>query len=271
MWCKRALAGGGMCYKHQFYGIDSHRCVQLTPTLSCNQRCLFCWRSFEHEMKEEVQCAPETILTGIQNLQKKALAGYNAILDNTVTPEKWQEALEPRHIAISLSGEPTLYRYLPELVDLFNKTGYSTFLVSNGTHPEVLARCRPFQMYVSLDAPDEETYHKICRPLGDFWESIRESLFLLSDRRSAIRITLVHGHNDHSPEGYARLIQDSGARFVEVKGYMYLGYSRNRLKRENMPEHVAVRSFAERIASAGGYVIRDENRLSRVVCLERET
>jgi tRNA wybutosine-synthesizing protein 1 len=67
------------------------------------------------------------------------------------------------------------------------------------------------------------------------------------------------------------LIQDSGARFVEVKGYMYLGYSRNRLKRENMPEHVAVRSFAERIASAGGYVIRDENRLSRVVCLERET
>ena len=55
LWCKRALAGGEMCYKHQFYGIDSHRCVQLTPTLKCNQRCLFCWRSFEHEAIE-VRC-----------------------------------------------------------------------------------------------------------------------------------------------------------------------------------------------------------------------
>ena len=46
-------AGGEMCYKHQFYGISSHRCVQMTPTLRCNQRCLFCWRSFEHEPQEE--------------------------------------------------------------------------------------------------------------------------------------------------------------------------------------------------------------------------
>jgi tRNA wybutosine-synthesizing protein 1 len=58
---------------------------------------------------------------------------------------------------------------------------------------------------------------------------------------------------------------------VEVKGYMYLGYSRNRLKRENMPEHAAVRAFAERIAAASDYTIKDENRLSRVVVLERVT
>ena len=87
LWCKRALAGGDMCYKHQFYGIDSHRCVQMTPTLRCNQRCLFCWRSFEHEMAEEEECLPETILAGVKKLQKKALAGYNAVLDNTVTEE----------------------------------------------------------------------------------------------------------------------------------------------------------------------------------------
>ncbi len=112
MWCKRALAGGDMCYKHQFYGIASHRCVQMTPTLRCNQRCRFCWRSFEHEVCNEEECPPETILAGIHKLQKKALAGYNAVLDNTVTDERWQEALEPKHIAISLSGEPTLYRQL---------------------------------------------------------------------------------------------------------------------------------------------------------------
>jgi tRNA wybutosine-synthesizing protein 1 len=271
MWCKRALEGGDMCYKHQFYGIDSHRCVQMTPTLRCNQRCLFCWRSFEHKMVDEVECPPQVILDGLHKFQKKALAGYNAVLDNTVTDDRWKEALDPRHVAISLSGEPTLYSHLPALIDLLNEKGYTTFLVSNGTNPEMLAQCKPYQMYVSLDAPDEKTYNAICRPLGDYWETVNESLRMLGKRRSAVRITLVKGLNDIAPERYAAILQDSGARFVEVKGYMYLGYSRNRLKRENMPEHDAVRSFAEKIAAASDYAIKDENRLSRVVCLERVT
>jgi len=271
MWCKRALAGGEMCYKHQFYGIDSHRCVQLTPTLRCNHRCLFCWRSFEHEVADEEECAPETILAGIHRFQKKALAGYNAVLENTVTEERWQEALDPKHVAISLSGEPTLYKPLPELIDQFNARGFTTFLVSNGTNPDVLARCNPYQMYVSLAAPDKETYQKICRPVHDTWEQVLRSLAILKSRRSAIRITLVAGFNDHEPEKYAALLQESGARYIEVKGYMYLGYSRNRLKRENMPEHDAVRSFAEKIAAECDYTYADENRLSRVVCLERVT
>ena len=272
LWCKRALTGGDMCYKHQFYGIDSHRCVQMTPTLKCNQRCLFCWRSFEHEAVETEECPPETILAGVRKLQKKALAGYNAVLDNPVTVERWQEALNPKHVAISLSGEPTLYSKLPELVDLFNANGYTTFVVSNGTNPEVIARCRPFQQYVSLDAPDVEIYEKTCKPMGDaeaFWDRIQESLGHLRAKRSAVRITLVNGINDTGPEGYARLLQDSGATYIEVKGYMYLGYSRNRLQRNNMPEHAQVRDFAERIAASCDYTIRDENPLSRVICMER--
>jgi tRNA wybutosine-synthesizing protein 1 len=269
MWCKRALAGGEMCYKHQFYGIDSHRCVQMTPTLRCNQRCLFCWRSFEHEPEEMEECPPETILAGVHKFQKKALAGYNAVLDNTVTKERWQEALDPRHVAISLSGEPTLYSQLPQLIDLFNSKGYTTFLVSNGTHPEMLRRCNPFQMYVSLDAPDEQTYLTVCRPSGNYWEQVKESLRDLGLHRSAVRITLVKGLNDFSPEKYAAILQDTGAQFVEVKGYMYLGYSRNRLARENMPDHAHVRSFAEKIAAACDYRFRDENELSRVICMER--
>jgi tRNA wybutosine-synthesizing protein 1 len=258
-----------MCYKHQFYGISSHRCVQLTPTLRCNQRCLFCWRSFEHEPQEEEECLPETILAGIQKFQKKALAGYNAVLDNTVTEERWEEALDPKHVAISLSGEPTLYSRLPELIDLFTGKGYTTFLVSNGTNPAMLKRCAPFQMYVSLDAPDPETYHEVCRPLEDTWERVLESLGILRSRRSAVRITLVKGLNDFDPERYAAILQDSGASFVEIKGYMYLGYSRRRLTRENMPEHAEVRSFADKIAATCDYRYKDENKLSRVVVLER--
>ena len=36
-----------------------------------------------------------------------------------------------------------------------------------------------------------------------------------------------------------------------------------------MPEHEQVRSFAEKIAAVCDYRIKDENVLSRVVCLER--
>ena len=82
-------------------------------------------------------------------------------------------------------------------------------------------------------------------------------------------VTVVQGKNDICPEGYARMIQDSWADFVEVKGYMYLGYSRKRLSRENMPEHEHVREFAEAITGHCDYRLLDERPISRVVCLER--
>ena len=273
LWCSRSLREEGHCYKQQFYGIESHRCVQMTPTLRCNQRCLFCWRSFEHEAKDTVDIPPEEILSRIPALQKKGLAGYSWKVNPKVTRERWTEALLPRHVAISLSGEPTLYPHLPALIDLFTKVGLTTFLVSNGTNPEMLARCKPFQTYVSLDAPDPETYAKVCRPLGDpeeFRDRVLESLQLLGRRRSAIRVTLVAGLNDFAPERYAAMIQESGATFAEIKGYMYLGYSRNRLESTNMPDHTRVRKFAEAVAAECDYRVKDENVPSRVVLLERE-
>ncbi|MDD1679438.1 MAG: 4-demethylwyosine synthase TYW1 [Methanomicrobiales archaeon] len=268
LWCKAALTRGEMCYKHQFYGIDSHRCVQMTPTLRCTQRCLFCWRSFEHQVTEEEACPPEEILRWIPILQKKALSGFK--VSPRVPQEKFQEALNPRHVALSLAGEPTLYPDLPRLLDLLNEGGYTTFLVSNGTRPEVLEKCHPYQQYISLCAPDEGVYRRLCRPVEDSWEAVRQSLSLLGNRRSAIRITLVAGWNDRNPAQYGRLIQDSAPTFVEVKSFMYLGYSRKRLRRENMPEFNHVQDFAHEIAACSGYRIADENAVSRVVLLRRE-
>jgi tRNA wybutosine-synthesizing protein 1 len=105
--------------------------------------------------------------------------------------------------------------------------------------------------------------------MEDYWDLIGESIGLLGTRRSAIRITLVQGINTFTPVKYAAILQDSGATFVEVKGYMYLGYSRKRLGRENMPQHADVRAFAGSIAGHCDYRITDENPASRVVLMER--
>ena len=186
-----------------------------------------------------------------------------------MTRERFAEALSPTHVAISLSGEPTLYSHLPELIDLLKVSGFTTFLVSNGTNPDVLSNCAPFQTYVSLPAPDEETYLRICRPAENYWDQIHESMSLLAKRRSAVRVTLVRGLNDRSPEHYAAAFQDSGASYIEIKGYMYLGYSRKRLSREHMPEHAHVKEFAGRVTEFCDYRITQENSMSRVVLLER--
>ena len=42
-WTKSMLRGRGGCYKHSFYGIDSHRCMESTPSLACANKCVFCW------------------------------------------------------------------------------------------------------------------------------------------------------------------------------------------------------------------------------------
>ena len=32
------------CYKHTFYGIGSHRCMETIPSLAGVNKCVFCWR-----------------------------------------------------------------------------------------------------------------------------------------------------------------------------------------------------------------------------------
>ena len=43
-WTKAMLRGRGGCYKHSFYGIQSHQCMEMTPSLACANKCVFCWR-----------------------------------------------------------------------------------------------------------------------------------------------------------------------------------------------------------------------------------
>ena len=251
-WTKNALRGEGTCYKHAFYGIRSHRCVQMTPVVRCNERCVFCWRDHAghtYELDDVDWEDPEAVVDASIDLQRELLAGFGG---NDDVPEKRLEAaMDPQHVAISLDGEPTLYPYLPELIEAYHDRGMTTFLVSNGTRPDVLRETEPTQLYVSVDAPDHDTFDQVVGAMEeDAWENLLETLDVLgakNDTRTVIRTTLVQGENMHDPEGYAALFSRADPDFVEIKGYMHVGKSRERLDRDAMPDHEEVAEFAREV------------------------
>ncbi|CAA3030354.1 Hypothetical predicted protein [Olea europaea subsp. europaea] len=40
----KQLRGHEGCYKHSLYSIESHRCMEATPSLGCANKCVFCLR-----------------------------------------------------------------------------------------------------------------------------------------------------------------------------------------------------------------------------------
>ena len=275
-WTKKSLLDRGVCYKEQFYsgdlGVRSHQCLQFTPSLPfCDHRCVFCWRDTSLTSSSWFGEAddPEDIITEALAAQRLLLSGFGGNPD--VNRRKFEEAQNPRHCAISLAGEPTMYPKIGDLIDECHKRGMTSFLVTNGQHPDVLERLPdPTQLYISLVAPDSDTYEKTCRPVRPGgWERLSKSLDLMSSFscRKVIRLTLVKGLNLKDPVGYARMIRRTDADFVELKAYMFVGFSRKRLKMENMPSHSEIKTFAEELARELGFSVAGESEQSRAVLL----
>ncbi len=280
-WTKRSLKDEGICYKERFYGISSHRCCQITPSVGfCQNRCIFCWREIdlnegtatiaESDTISELD-EPEEVIRRSVEQHRKLLTGFGG--NDKVNMKKFEEAQDPDQFAISLTGEPTLYPRLSELIRLLKSRGNSVFVVSNGLEPDLIRELEPpTQLYVSLDAPSEELYLKIDRPMvKDAWEKLMRTLDILSTfpGKTAIRVTLIRGMNMVNPELYADLIRKASPDYVEIKAYMHLGASKERLERSNMPDHREVKDFASRIADNLDYSIKDEQEESLVVLLQK--
>ncbi|MFP4591037.1 MAG: 4-demethylwyosine synthase TYW1 [Halobacteriales archaeon] len=251
-WTKNALRGEGRCYKNVFYGIRSHRCIQMTPVVRCNERCVFCWRDHEghgYELDGVEWDDPAAVADASIELQRRLLSGFGGHED--VPRDRFEAAMEPRHVAISLDGEPTLYPYLPELIEAFHDRDITTFLVTNGTRPDVVRACAPTQLYVSVDAAERWTFERVVNPLeDDAWERLVETLDVLADKddtRTVARTTLLEGRNMRDPDWYAALYQRADVDFVELKAYMHVGHSQDRLDRDVMPAHEAVVTFAREV------------------------
>jgi tRNA wybutosine-synthesizing protein 1 len=282
-WQKKALLYGDACYKQRFYGIESHRCVQMTPIVDkCTHNCDFCWRITPSDVgiswdqvkvsKDDVVPVNE-LMDAVLMANLRSLGGYNPDAGAKVPREKYLEAREPKHVAVSLAGEPTLHPLISELIEEIHSRKMTSFLVTNGTRPDVLERMTaPTQLYVTLAAPDETTYKKLCKPgIKDGWQKIVESQEILHslNTRTVNRLTMVSGLNMKNPRSYSDLILKGRPDFVEVKGYMFLGSSRGRLSNENAPSHRDIRAFSQKIADLTGYYLLDEQIESRVVLLSQ--
>jgi tRNA wybutosine-synthesizing protein 1 len=88
------------------------------------------------------------------------------------------------------------------------------------------------------------------------------------DCNTAIRVTAVKGKNMILPKDFAELINKANPTYVEVKSYMCVGSSRDRLTLDNMPSYEELTEFAQEIADYSGREITKESEVSRVVLLE---
>lgn len=254
-WTKSALRGRGSCYKYSFYGIASHLCMEATPSLSCSNKCVFCWRHGTNPVgttwRWEVD-EPELVFEGMKegHLRKiKALRGVPG-----VRAERFAEAsTRVRHCALSLVGEPIFYPHINRLLALLHAEHISTFLVCNAQHPTQLRNLdHVTQLYVSIDASNKDSLRRIDRPLHrDFWERFLECMDIIRSKRflqrTVFRLTLVKGFNvEEEAEGYADLVERALPGFVEVKGVTYCGTSTAAgagLSMQNVPFYEEVQSF----------------------------
>lgn len=274
-WTKSVLRGGRNCYK-RWFDVQSHRCIQMTPALMCNFACQFCWRKHSRPILENSWDNPKFILDGMIKAQRELLSGFGG--NPKTTKELFKESMQPKHVAVSLDGEPTLYPYLAEFISELKSRKFSSFLVTNGSIPNRLReliekKVEPTNLYISVYGTDEEEYEKNCKPfISDAFERVIESLKLMrefEEARTIFRITAVKGLTMKNPEGYSELIKISKPQFTEIKGYAWLGESRQRLAQDAVPTIEEIKEFAKKLEELTGYTITAEDNVSRVVLLAK--
>ncbi|XP_019519268.1 PREDICTED: S-adenosyl-L-methionine-dependent tRNA 4-demethylwyosine synthase-like isoform X1 [Hipposideros armiger] len=252
-WTKSMLRGRGGCYKHTFYGIESHRCMETTPSLACANKCVFCWRHHTNPVGTEWRWKmdqPEMILKeAIENHQNmiKQFKGVPGVRE-----QRFAEGMMVKHCALSLVGEPIMYPEINRFLKLLHKCKISSFLVTNAQFPVEIRNLTPVtQLYVSVDASTEGSLKKIDRPLfKDFWQRFRDSLKALAakQQRTVYRLTLVKAWNVDELQAYAELVSLGSPDFIEVKGVTYCGESSaSSLTMANVPWHEEVVRFVHEL------------------------
>jgi tRNA wybutosine-synthesizing protein 1 len=260
--------------------------MEMTPTaMNCENRCVYCWRPTEFydtlQMPSHLVDEPDVIVNNLIKERERLLSGFYGNQKND--KKKLDESLLPTHYAISLSGEPTMYPKLPQLIKYLKslKATRSIFLVTNGQEPAMLRRlddedALPTQLYLSTNATNRKMFHLINRPRHkDAWERWCESLEFLANARTrtVLRMTMIRGYNEEisNAEDFAQIVSRANPHFVEIKSYMHIGMSVQRLEKNNMLEMNEIRTFVDYLVNKlPSFFIMDESEISRIVVLQNQ-
>ncbi len=275
-WTAKSIADRGTCYKQKFYGIESHRCAQVSVSVNfCDKDCVYCWRSRNNTPYTKVD-EPTELLENIQVAQDKLLSGFGGNTCKTTQSWKYLESKEIKHYALSLTGETLSYPKLNDFLKEIKKRNKTSFVVTHGGFPEVMERMEPpTQLYLSIDAPNEELFNKVDRPISKLgWQKLLKSLDVLKSlkdkTRTVLRLTVVKNVNMIDPQGYAELIKRADPEYLEIKSFMLIGASRERMTLGNMPLHEELKAFSQEIGKYCDYKIIDEAPNSRVILMMKQ-
>jgi len=232
-------------------------------------------------MPDDVVDEPEVIIQNLLQERRKLIIGY--LGNKKADTCKVHESLLPEHYAISLSGEPTMYPKLPQLVKYLKtlENTKSIFLVTNGQEPEMLSRLSnenalPTQIYLSSNASNKKMFYRINRPrYTDAWERWHTSLQFLSEvsTRTVMRMTMIRGYNDSLQflQEFANKIRIGNPHFIELKSYMHVGMSTNRLEASQMLEMEEIRRYANALCGLlPEFIFMDESEISRIIVLQNQ-
>jgi len=249
--------------------------MQMAPNVdTCNLACTYCWREPHSDTLHKIDDDPYELYLESVRAQRRLLTGFGG--NPKADREKWLEAQNPKHVAISLNGEPTLYSRLGEFLDICHQHGTSTFLVTNGSLPKVIENLDPLptQLYVSVDAPNKEIFDRICKPKFDksAFHKLEQTLELLPslDTRTVCRHTLIKDENLGYHEDYARLDRIADPDWIEAKGYVFVGSRRSNFSINNMPSHAEIMEFSHQLAPMVGREVLSDRSESRVALIGRE-
>jgi len=255
-WTKAMMRGRGGCYKHTFYGITSSQCMEMTPSLACANKCVFCWRHHKNPVGKEwrwVVDEPEMLVDSAIKNHYGMIKQFRGVPG--VTKDTYEEASKIRHCALSLVGEPIIYPHINKFLQLLHEKDISSFMVTNAQFPDKIETLDPVtQLYVSIDAGTKESLKKVDRPLfTDFWERFIGSIEALKRKgqRTVFRLTLINGWNTEEIMNYAQLVELGGPTLIEIKGVTYCGNSKaSTLTMKNVPYHQEVLNFSQALCDA---------------------